>query len=83
MNRLRAILREAGNDIDRLGAGCFLICIYSRARWSDVRYVDHVEIEEGRFVALTLFTVEHKTASVGLRREQFLPLIVALGGHCE
>ena len=81
VKRLHAILREASNDIDRLGAGCFLICIYSRARWSDVRYVDHVEIEEGRFGALTLlFIVEHKTASVGLRREQFLPLIVPWEG---
>ena len=80
VKRLHAVLREAGNDIDRLGAGCFLICIYSRARWSDVRYVDHVEIEEGRFGALTLFTVEHKMASVGLRREQFLPLIVPWEG---
>ena len=69
VKRLHSVLREAGNDIDRLGAGCFLICIYSRARWSDVRYVDHVEIEEGRFGALTLFTVEHKTASVGLDQD--------------
>ena len=80
VKRLHAVLREGGNDIDRLGAGCFLICIYSRARWSDVRYIDHVEITEGRFGSLTLFTVEHKTASVGLRREQFLPLIVPWEG---
>lgn len=69
VKRLHAVLREGGNDLDRLGAGCFLICIYSRARWSDVRYIDHVEITERRFGSLTLFTVERKTASVGLRRE--------------
>ena len=80
VKRLHCILREAGNDIDRLGAGCFLICLYSRARWSDVRYIDHVEIIEGRFGAMTLFTVEHKTASVGLRREQYLPLVVPWEG---
>ena len=80
VRRLHCILREAGNDIDRLGAGCFLICLYSRARWSDVRYIDHVEIIEGRFGAMTLFTVEHKTASVGLRREQYLPLVVPWEG---
>ena len=80
VKRLHAVLREGSNDIDRLGAGCFLICLYSRARWSDVRYVDHVEITEGRFGALTLFTVEHKTATVGLRREAFLPLIVPWEG---
>ena len=80
VKRLHCILREADNDIDRLGAGCFLICIYSRARWSDVRFIDHVEITEGRFGSMTLFTTEHKTASVGLRREQYLPLIVPLEG---
>ena len=80
VKRLHAVLREGSNDIDRLGAGCFLICLYSRARWSDVRYVDHVEITEGKFGALTLFTVEHKTATVGLRREAFLPLIVPWEG---
>ena len=80
VKRLHCILREADNNIDRLGAGCFLICIYSRARWSDVRFIDHVEITEGRFGSLTLFTTEHKTASVGLRREQYLPLIVPLEG---
>ena len=41
VKRLHSILREARNDTDRLGAGCFLIWIYSRARWSDVRYIDH------------------------------------------
>ena len=74
VERLHTILSGSGNDIDRLGAGCFLICIYSRARWSDVRYIDHVEVVEGRLGSMTLFTVEHKTASVGLRREQYLPL---------
>ena len=80
VKRLHSVLRDADNDIDRLGAGCFLICIYSRARWSEVRFIDHVEFTEGRFGSMTLFTTEHKTASVGLRREQYLPLVVPLEG---
>ena len=80
VKRFHEALREAGNDIDRLGAGCFLICIYSRARWSGVRYIYHVEIEEGRHGTLTPFTLEHKTASVGLRRERYMPLAVPWEG---
>ena len=80
VRRLHEILKEANNDIDRLGAGCFLICLYSRARWSDVRYIDHVEIDEGRHGTMTLYTLEHKTASVGLRREQYMPLVVPWEG---
>ena len=80
VRRLHEVLNAADNDIDRLGAGCFLICLYSRARWSDVRYIDHVEIHEGRHGTLTLFTLEHKTASVGLRREQYMPLVVPWEG---
>ena len=40
-----------------------------------MRYIDHVEIDEGRHGTLTLFTLEHKTASVGLRREQYMPFV--------
>ena len=69
-----------GNKIDRLAAGCFLICLYGRARWSDVRYIDHIVVEKGRHGSLTLFTTEHKTASVGARREQYLPIVVPWEG---
>ena len=53
-----------------------LICIYGRARWSDLRYIHHVVVEEGRNGFLTLYTAEHKTSAVGARREQYLPLVV-------
>ena len=66
--------------IDRLASGCFLVCLYGRARWSDIRYVDHVEVEKGRHGSLTLYTTEHKTSSVGARREQYLPLVIPWEG---
>ena len=46
------------------------------ARWSDLRYIHHVFVEEGRNGFLTLFTTEHKTSAVGARREQYLPLVI-------
>eukprot|EP00435_Cladocopium_sp_Y103_P017615 s580_g4.t1 len=74
LRRLREILASGANLIDKLGAGCFLLCTYARARWwSDLRFVERVHIEAGD---LTLYTAEHKTASVGIRRQQYLPLVV-------
>ena len=31
--RLHQILMSDANDIDRLASGCFLVCLYGRARW--------------------------------------------------
>ena len=81
MKRLHEVLEsDAENIIDRLGAGCFLMCLYGRARWSDVRFIDHVEVEEHRHGGITFFTAEHKTASVGLRLQQYLPISVPWEG---
>lgn len=80
VRRLHEILSSESNDIDRLAAGCFLICLYGRARWSDVRFIDHAVVEKGRHGSLTLFTTEHKTSSVGARREQYLPLVIPWEG---
>ena len=76
LQRLHEILESAACLTDRLGAGVMLICIYGRARWSDLRYIHHVSVEEGRNGFLTLYTAEHKTSAVGARREQYLPLVV-------
>ena len=81
IKRLHEILMSNGNSVDRLGAGCFLICIYGRARWSDMRYINNIQVEDGE--NLTIFTTEHKTASVGLRRDQYLPIVVPWDGICS
>ena len=78
--RLHEILSLGTNPIDRLGAGTMLLCVYGRARWSDLRFVHHVEVEGKRNGALVLYTREHKTSAVGLRREQYLPLVVPWEG---
>ena len=76
LQRLHEVLEGSSCLTDRLGAGVMLICIYGRARWSDLRYIHHVVAEEGRNGFLTLYTAEHKTSAVGARREQYLPLVV-------
>ena len=80
LKQLHAVLASDSNPVDRLGAGVMLICLYSRARWSDLRAIHHVEIECKRNGCMVLFTREHKTCSVGERREQCLPLIVPWHG---
>ena len=80
VKRLHEILAGDSNLVDRLGAGCFLVSLYGRARWSDLRFVSHVEIEKGRNGSLTIYTTEHKTSSVGLRREQYLPIVLPWEG---
>ena len=81
IRRLHEVLHTSSNLIDKLGAGCFLVCLYGRARWSDMRFVSHVQLEDGEFV--TFHTTEPKTASVGLRREQYLPIVVPWSGICN
>ena len=85
LQRLHEVLESATCLTDRLGAAMMLICNYGRARWSDLRYIHHVTIEEGRNGFLTLYTTEHKTSAVGARREQYLPLVVPWMGvtHSE
>ena len=78
LKRLHEVLKGDANNIDKLGAACFLICVYGRARWSDMRFIERVDVEEGESV--TFYTAEHKTASVGLRRQQFLPIVVPWQG---
>lgn len=80
IRKLHEILESDSNTIDRLGASCFLVPIYGRARWSDLRFVDHIELDKQRNGSMTLYTSEHKTSSVGLRREQFLPITVPWEG---
>ena len=80
LQKLHAILREGDDPVDRLGAAVFLICVYARARWSDIRFVDHIDFDRQRNGSMTIFTREHKTSNVGIRREQFLPLVVPWEG---
>ena len=76
LQRLHDVLEHGSCLTDRLGAAVMLVCVYGRARWSDLRYIHHVSIEDGRNGFLTLYTTEHKTSAVGAKREQYLPLVI-------
>ena len=80
MFRLHSILMSDANRVDRIGAGCMLLCAYARARWSDVRYIHHVDIESHRNGCLVLYTTEHKMSGAALKKEVYLPLVVPWDG---
>ena len=84
VHRLHEILSKDPIIENRVMAGTCLFAIYSRARWSDLRCVDHIDLNtkngEG---TLEAFTREHKMSALGLRREQFLPLIAPAQGVCH
>jgi len=65
---------------DRSGVGLesFVIQTVDSHGWK--RYIDHIVSEPGGHGSLTLYTTEHKTASVGARREQYLPIAVPWEG---
>ena len=78
---LHNILEHGANPTDRIGAGCFLVATYARARWSDLRFVHHIKYDGyKRNATFDIYTAEHKTSSVGLRRQQFLPMVVPAEG---
>ena len=75
IKKLHAILKCGECNVDRIGAVVMLICVYGRARWSDLRCVQQVELElNKRNGKMILYSKEHKTSAVGLRREQYLPI---------
>ena len=79
--KLHQVLENGSNVVDRIGAGAFLCAIYARARWSDLRYIHHIRYDGfQRNSTMDLYTAEHKTSSAGLRREQFLPLVIPSEG---
>ena len=80
LKKLHEILSLGSDLIDRLGAGAMLVCIYGRAPWSDLRYIDHVDVEARRNGSLVLYTRERNTSAVGIRREQYLPLVIPWEG---
>lgn len=81
LQRLHHVLAHGACLVDRIGAGAFLCAIYARARWSDLRYIHHIKYDGfKRNSTMDLYTTEHKTSSAGLKREQFMPLVVVSEG---
>ena len=84
VQRIHDILQSDPVIENKVMAGSCLFAIYSRARWSDLRCIDHIVLNtkngEG---TLEAFTREHKMSALGLRREQYLPLIAPAQGVCH
>ena len=70
---------ESSQDIwDRVAAGAFLFCIYSRARWSDFIHGHSIELdtlEDGDIAYAEMHVSVHKTMFASARRFRFLNLV--------
>lgn len=70
---------------DRIAAGCFLFCLHSRSRWSDIRKVygfqEDISEEGGRLSGyLECKTRAHKTARTVARQGLAMPLVAPIWG---
>ena len=69
------VLHDEGLPVlDRLTAGTILFAIYGRCRWSDLRHIDCLFLDEGhRECFLEAMTKEHKTARK--QKQALLPIV--------
>ena len=70
---------------DRVAAGCFLFCLHSRSRWSDIKKVsrftpDFSEVEGKLTGYIEFSTRSHKTARLVARQGIAMPLIAPIWG---
>ena len=73
------------NSVDKYMLGAVLFCLFSRSRWSDVKYIRQVWIEEGShegeiFGFIEGRTQHHKSATSLTKKRRFMPLVCPLLG---
>ena len=73
------------DTVDKYMLGAVIFCLYSRSRWSDVKQIQQLWIEEGThegelfgFVEGT--TQHHKSATSLAKKRRFMPLVCPLLG---
>ena len=71
------------NSVDKYMLGAVLFCLFSRSRWSDVKYIQQVWIEEGShegeiFGFIEGRTQHHKSATSLTKKRRFMPLVCPL-----
>ena len=82
----RLVVDESENEVDRLCAGFFLVCIYLRARYSDAQGLKNLSIDEPEFFASPLAgyfegeTSRTKTSFSLERKTALLPMVGPLFG---
>lgn len=78
--RLEFAMEKPMDNIDKYMIGCILFAIYSRSRWSDLKFVDELWLDKQLYKDLPIGYVEsrtkyHKTATSLLKKQRFMPLV--------
>ncbi len=73
------------NPIDKYMLGAVLFCLFSRSRWSDVKHIQQLWIEESShegeiFGFIEGRTQHHKSATSLAKKRRFMPLVCPLLG---
>ena len=82
---LEKLMLKEMNHVDKYMLGAVLFCLYSRSRWSDVKHIHQLWIEEGShegelFGFIEGTTQHHKCATSVIKKRQFMPLVCPLLG---
>ena len=82
---LEKMMLKEMNHVDKYMLGAVLFCLYSRSRWSDVKHIHQLWIEEGShegelFGFIEGTTQHHKCATSVVKKRQFMPLVCPLLG---
>ena len=73
------------NLVDKYMLGAVLFCIFSRSRWSDIKYLDQIWVEKDHYEGEVFGFVEartrhHKSATSLGKKQRFMPLVCPLLG---
>ena len=82
---LERMMMTEMNSVDKYMLGAVLFCLFSRSRWSDVKHIQQVWIEEGShegevFGFIEGRTQHHKSATSLTKKRRFMPLVCPLLG---
>lgn len=71
--------------VDKYMLGAVLFCIFSRSRWSDIKYLDQIWVEKDHYEGEVFGFVEartrhHKSATSLGKKQRFMPLVCPLLG---
>ena len=82
---LEKLMMTDMNSVDEYMLGAVLFCLFSRSRWSDVKYIQQVWIEEDSHEGEIFGFVEgrtqhHKSATSLTKKRRFMPLVCPLLG---
>lgn len=73
------------DHVDKYFVGCILFAIFSRSRWSDLKFVDELWVDKQIYKGLLVGYIEsktkyHKTATNLLKKQKFMPLVAPVLG---